>query len=190
MGDTIHFDRKCIPAADYVVLEVINRNDKMEMDGILLAQSNYSNDRLGHYKVLEVGSNAAKEYGLKPGDFVVADRLAQTYRTEPVAIMKYVNVIALTDKDATTFSPLKDMVFVQDDANTTQDVDGILVANYNKALKIGKIVAMNVPDRDVPFKKGDKVMLVKGGDSFTVGSEHVFIYKWDMICAVVTEKSV
>ena len=188
MGDTIHFDRKCIPTADYVVLEVVNRNDSMEMDGILLAQSNYSNERLGHYKVLEVGENAAREYGLVPGDFVVADRLAQTYKTEPVAIMKYVNIIAKTDKDASTFSPLKNMVFVKDFAESTQDVGGILVANYNKSLKIGEVVSMNVdPSLNVPYKKGDKVMLVRGGDSFTVGTDHVFIYKYDMICAVVKD---
>ena len=141
----IHFDRKCVPTADYVVLEVINRNDSMEMDGILLAQSNYSNERLGHYKVLEVGENAAREYGLVPGDFVVADRLAQTYKTEPVAIMKYVNIIAKTDKDASTFSPLKNMVFVKDFAESTQDVGGILVANYNKSLNERR----SVPQRPV-----------------------------------------
>ena len=188
MQDTIHFDRKCVPAPEYVVLEVLNRNDRMEMDGILLAQSNYSNDRLGHYRVLAVGSVAEKEYGLKEGDFVVADRLAQVYRTEPIAVMKYVNVIARTDSDAKQFSPLKNMVFVKDEANTTQDVGGILVGNYNKMLKIGEVVALNIdPEVEVPFKKGDKVMLVKGGDSFTVGSEHVYIYKHDMICCKVEE---
>jgi len=189
MAATIQFDKKCTPAPEYVVLKVLNRNDEFNAGGILLAESCYSNDRVGFYQVEEVGSKAYEEYGLVKGDYVVADRLAQCYPTSPVAVMKYVNIIAKTNKDNSTFSPLKNMVFVQDDAETTQNVDGVLINNYNKSLHIGKVVAMNISeDITVPYKVGDNVMLSKGGDSFQVGDEHVFIYKHDTIVAKVEDK--
>lgn len=189
MSATIEFDKKCTPAPEYVVLRVLNRNDDFNVGGILLSESCYANDRVAFYQVEDVGSKAFEEYGLVKGDYVVADRLAQCYQTAPIAVMKYVNVIAKTDKDNKTFSPLKNMVFVQDDADTTQNVGGVLINNYNKTLKIGKVVAMNIsPDISVPYKVGDSVMLSKGGDSFQIGEHHVFIYKHDMIVCKVEER--
>lgn len=186
MSDTIMFDRKCVPAADYVVLRVLDRGDDLNVGGIYLTKSEFANDRLGFYKVEAVGKNAAAEYGLEIGDYVVADRLAQVCKTEPVAVMKYVNVIAKTNETNDKFFPLKNMVFVQDGDDSVDDVGGILVTNYSKKLRTGKIVSMNISDGvDVPYKVGDEVMLVKGGDSFQIGSEHVWIYKHDMIACVV-----
>ena len=186
MSDTLKFDRKCVPAADYVVMRTLDRGDDLDMGGIYLTKSEFANDRLGFYRVEAVGKNAAKEYGLKEGDYVVADRLAQVCKTEPVAVMKYVNVIARTNETNDKFSPLRNMVFVQDKDDSVEDVGGILVTNYSKQLRMGKIVSMNLdPNIEVPYKVGDEVMLVKGGDSFQVGSEHVWIYKHDMIACVV-----
>jgi len=186
---TIHFDKKCIPASEYVVLRVIDRNDNMALGGILISEGSYSNDRLGFYRVEEVGEKAAEEYGLKKGDYVLADRLAQVYKTSPIAVMKYVNVIVRTNADNTQYSPLKNMVFVKDEKNTTQNVGGILVNNYSAQVRVGEVVAMNIDDSvRVPFKVGDRVMLSKGGDSFQIGTEHVFIYKHDMIVCVVKDK--
>lgn len=190
MSDTVKFDRKCIPASDYVVLRVLDRGDKLDMGGILLTKSEFANDRLGFYKVESVGKNAEKEYGLEPGEYVVADRLAQVCKTEPVAVMKYVNVIAKTNDKRNKFFPLRNMVFVRDEDEQVENVGGILVSKYNKQLRLGTIVSMNVEDGiDVPYKVGDKVMLVKGGDSFQVGSEHLYIYKHDMIACVVEEEN-
>jgi co-chaperonin GroES (HSP10) len=186
---TIHFDRKCVPASEYVVLRVIDRNDSMCLGGILVAEGAYSNNRLGFYQVEEVGEKAAEEYGLKRGDYVLADRLAQVYKTAPISVMKYINVIARTNADNTQYSPLKNMVFVKDEKNSTQNVGGILVSNYSAQVKVGEVVAMNIDDSiRIPFKKGDKVMLSKGGDSFQIGTEHVYIYKYDMIVCVVKEE--
>lgn len=186
---TIHFDKKCIPASEYVVLRVIDRNDNMALGGILISEGSYSNDRLGFYRVEEVGEKAAEEYGLKKGDYVLADRLAQVYKTSPIAVMKYVNVIVRTNADNTQYFPLKNMVFVKDEKNTTQNVGGILVNNYSAQVRVGEVVAMNIDDSvRVPFKVGDRVMLSKGGDSFQIGTEHVFIYKHDMIVCVVKDK--
>lgn len=189
MCDTIEFNRKCVPAPDYVVLEVIDRNDRFKVGGLSMPTTAFANERVGFYRVISVGKNAAEEYGLKEGDYVVADRLAQCYKTRPVAVMKYTNVIARTDSENGTFSPLRNMVFVKDDPHQTKDVGGFLVTNYSKQLNIGEVVAMNVDEGvEVPFKKGDKVMLTKGGDSFSIGTEHIFIYRYDaIVCKVLDD---
>lgn len=188
MSDTIEFNKKCVPAPEYVVLDVIDRNDKFQIGGLLLPTTTFSNERVGFYRIRELGKTAAEEYGLKVGDYVVADRLAQCYKTRPVAVMKYTNIIARTDSENKTFSPLRNMVFVQDDPHVATNVGGILVNNYKKQLNIGKVVAMNVDsDVEVPFKVGDDVMLCKGGDVFQIGTLRVFIYRYDMIVCKVED---
>jgi len=188
MSDTVKFDKKCVPASDYVVLKTLDRGDDLNLGGIYLTKSEFANDRLGFYRVEAVGKNSAKEYGIEPGEYVVADRLAQVCKTEPVAVMKYINVIAKTNEANDRFYPLRNMVFVRDDDGKVDEVGGILVQNYSKQLRLGTIVSMNIDkDIDVPYKVGDKVMLVKGGDSFQVGSEHLYIYKHDMIACVVED---
>ena len=187
----IQFDKECVPTSEYVVLQIINRNDEIKLDQIYLPGNARANDRLGHYKVLAVGDKAASEYGLIPGDYVVADRLAQTYQTAPVAVMKYVNVIAKTNEANNQFEPLKNMVFVKDQIEETTKVGEIYIQNYNKKINIGTIVSMNIdPSITVPYQKGDKVMLSKGGDSFQIGNQHVFIYKYDMIACKVLDNSI
>ena len=171
-----------------MVLRVLDGGDRLDAGGILLTKSEFANDRLGFYRVESVGKNAAREYGLVPGDYVVADRLAQVCKTEPVAVMKYVNVIAKTNETNDRFYPLRNMVFVRDDDGKVEDIGGILVSKYSKQLRLGTVVSMNTEDGiEVPYKVGDKVMLVKGGDSFQVGSEHLYIYKHDMIACVVED---
>lgn len=189
---TINFNKKCIPSPEYVVLKVIDRQDTLKVGEVLLPNESYSNSRVGFYQVLAVGSTAAEYYGLKEGDYVVADRLAQCYKTKPIAVMKFTNVIAKTDAENKTFSPLKNMVFVKDNPNRTTNVGGFLVSNYDKQLNIGVVVSMNLDDDiEVPYKVGDHVMIAKGGDSFTIGTEHIFIYKHDMIvCRVDIDEEV
>jgi len=186
MADTIEFNKKCVPASEYVVLKVIDRNDNFKVGDLLMPSTAFSNERVGFYQILDAGKTAADEYGIKAGDYVVADRLAQCYKTKPVAVMKYTNIIAKTDSENKTFSPLRNMVFVKDDPNPVTDVGGFLVTNYKKQLNIGKVVSMNVDDDiDVPFKVGDDVMLSKVGDSFQIGMEHIFIYRYDnIVCKV------
>jgi len=186
MANTIEFNKKCIPSPEYVVLRLKDRGDNLNMGGILIANSEYSNERLAHALVLDVGTRAREEYGLETGDWVMFDRLASAYQTSPIAVTKYVNVICKTNEDKSQFSPLKNMVFVEDEANTTQNVGGVLINNYKKKLNIGKIVAMNV-DHEVPYETGDSVMISKGGDSLQLGDKHIFIYKHDMIVCKVEE---
>ena len=191
MSATIEFNRKCIPASEYVVVRIFSRNESMKLGNILLPDSYRDNDRLAFCQVLEVGKKAHEEYGLEKNDYVCIDRLATAYQTAPIAVTKYVNVICKSNEDNTKFSPLKNMVFVRDEVDKTQNIGGLLITNYDKKLNIGEVVAMNVEDtNDVPYKVGDKVMLSKGGDSLTLGTEHVIIYKKDMIvCKVIEEES-
>lgn len=187
-SNTIEFSKKCIPASDYVVVEIINRNDKFKVGNVLIAHSAFSNERVAFAKVVEVGNHAAEEYGLAKDDYVVLDRLATVAQTAPIALIRYENIIARTNEDNTKFSPLKGMVFVKDDRNEISNVNGVLL-NYNKKLNIGKVVSMNIPEGvEVPFAVGDDVLLSKGGDSFSIGSEHVYIYKYDMICCKVVNE--
>lgn len=187
MASTITFNKKCIPAPEYVVLRIKDRGDNIEIGGILISNSEYSNDRLAHAQVVAVGSKAKEEYGLKEGDWVMYDRLASAYQTHPIAVTKFFNVICKTNETKSQFSPLKNMVFVKDEVNTTQNLDGVLLNNYKKKLNIGKIVAMNV-DEEVPYKVDDDVMISKGGDSLKLGEHHIFIYKKDMIVCRVEEE--
>ena len=190
MSDTIEFNEKCIPAAEYVILKVIDRNDTFDVGGLLMPSTAFSNERVGFYQIVDLGKTAAEEYDLKKGDYVVADRLAQCYKTKPIAVMKYTNILAKTDDQNKTFSPLRNMVFVKDDPHRATDVGGILVNSYNKQLNIGEVVAMNVDkDIEVPFKVGDNVMISKGGDTFQIGTLHIFIYRYDMIVCKVENKN-
>lgn len=187
-SNLIHFDKKCIPTDEYVVLEMMRKDNIKTTSGIILPDTAYANERLGFYKVIEVGKTAFEEYGLKSGDYVVGDRLASTMQSYPITLMKYYNIIAKTNETNTTFSPLKNMVFVRDERNDVTQMGSLYVKNYKKRMNIGEIVAMNISDDiTVPYKKGDMVLISKGGDSFQVGTEHVFIYKHDMICAKVCE---
>ena len=97
---------------------------------------------------------------------MLADRLASFAHTEPVAVMKYDNIICKTDKDRTDFWPLRNRVFVLHDKHEDfTEVGGVYVAKYDGKLNTGTVMKINVDeDKNLPFEVGDKVMLVKGGD--------------------------
>ena len=61
MANTIEFNKKCIPATDYVVLRVINRNEEMRLGNVYVASGEFSNERVAYGEVLEVGKNAENE---------------------------------------------------------------------------------------------------------------------------------
>lgn len=183
MSDTLKFDKKCIPCPYYVSVDVINRNDHMEIGDILVPNSSYANDRVAFYRIDEISKEAEEYSGLHKGDYCVGDRLAQVCKTEPRAVIKITNIIAKTNEDNSKFYPMRNMVFVKDDTGKKTDLGGLIV---EKKINTGKIVSMNLDeDIKVPYDVGDEVLLVKGGDSFQIGGEHVFIYKWDMIACKV-----
>lgn len=153
MANTIEFNKKCTPASEYVVLRVIERNDIVQMGHILIAESEFANEKLAFGQIVDIGKKASEEYALQKGDYVIYDRLATAHQTAPIAVTKYVNIIAKTDATNTEFFPLRNMVFVQDDTETVQMVGKVLVDNYNKKLRLGKVVAMNIDtDIEVPLQ--------------------------------------
>lgn len=186
----IKFDKKVKCGAEFVALRIINKCDNLKIGDIYVPQTSGSNERLGFYLVEDVGTKAAEEYGLRVGDFVLADRLSSFGHTEPIAIMRYNNVICKTDQYQSTFSPLRNMLFVQPtNAEEITNVDGVFVPHYAEKLNTGTIVACNFDkDLNLPFSVGDEVMLVKGGDHIMLGNNDFFIYKHDMlICKFVKE---
>lgn len=176
------FDKKVKCGAEYVALRVIENGSQIDTGGIVLTESAYQNNKLGFYQIEDVGETAAKEYGLKVGDYVLADRLSIFYKSEPIGIIKYVNIIVKTNKDRTEWYPLKNMCFVEKVPETVKNEGGIYLRNDSEALQIGKITAKNMSDDVVfPFEVGDKVLLVKGADAIQIGQGITFIYKHDMI---------
>lgn len=183
----IHFNEKVKCGADYVALRVIENGSKIESDGILISESGFSNSKLGFYQIEDIGETGKKEYGLKVGDYVLADRLSIFYKSEPIGIIKYNNIIVKTNESKTEFFPLKNMCFIKKSIKKTSEKDGILVVNNNTELQIGEITAKNMVDVEFPFDVGDKVLLTKGADVIQLGSSEVFIYKHDMILCQILD---
>ena len=183
---TIEFDKKVEAVADHVAIRIIENADKMEIDGILISSQDAENDKLAFGVIESVGTIAAKEYGIKVGDYCWFDRLSTYYHTKPVCITKYNNIIYLVDKDGKNPKPLRNMVFVRPNVKKIEEVGGILVSDYAKKIRSGVITAMNLdPDISVPYKVGDEVMLSRGPDSVKIGDTELLIYKWDMILAKI-----
>jgi len=185
MAET-HFDKKVRCGAEYVALRVIENGSKINSGGIVLSESSYSNSKLGFYQIEDVGETASREYGLKVGDYVLADRLSIFYKSEPVGIIKYNNIIVKTNKDRSEWYPLKNMCFVEKTKDPVANNGGIYLQNNSDSLQIGRITAKNMSDDVVfPFEVGDKVLLVKGADTIQIGQSQIFIYKHDMVlCSI------
>ena len=178
----IPFDKKVKCGAEFVALRVISDGKIINFENIQLAESANSNEKLGFYIVEDVGETAAKEYGLKVGDYVLADRLSTFYKTEPVCLMEYKNIVVKTNKDRSRYFPIKNSVFVVPDKDENED-SGFFVPSK---LKFGKIVAMNIADDVVfPFSIGDRVLLVKDADYISVGTKELYIYRpQSLICKI------
>ena len=184
----IQFDKKVKCGPEFVALRILDKCDKIEFGGIYLPQTTATNMRLGFYVIEDIGSKASEETGLSVGDYVLADRLSSFAHTEPVCLMKYNNIICLTNKDRSKYMPLRNQVFVEHDKKEdVSNVGGVYVQNYTAKLNTGTIISINADDdAALPFEVGDKVMLVKGGDQIDLGDTTFTIYKPDMlICKFV-----
>ena len=187
---TIQFDKKLKCGSDYVAVTVIDVQNETKVGNVYLPDSYMSNGRLAHCKVEDVGKNAKDKLGIAPGDYVMIDRLSTFAWTAPSAALKYDSVICKTNEGKTEFFPLKDTMFVEpDDKSSTTEVNGVLVVNYEKRLKLGTIVKTGFEaDDEYPFHIGDKVMLVNGGDFIDTGDAKIHIFKKDMIVCTVEDK--
>ena len=187
---TIKLDKKLKCGNDFVAVEVIDVQNVMQVGNIVLPDSYVSNGRLAFCKVTDVGCNAKDKLGIEVGDYVMIDRLATFAWTAPAAVLKYDSVICKTNADKTDYFPLKDTLFVEPDKkDDATNVNGVFVVNYEKRLNLGTIKKIGFEKSDeYPFKVGDKVMLVKGGDLLDMGNVKIHIFKKDMIVCTVEEK--
>ena len=184
----INFDAKVECGPEYVALRELDHKNEIKVGNLVLSNHSMANEKLAKYKVESVGSVAAKEYGLKIGDYVLADKCASFYHSYPVSLFKYNNVIAKANEDFSEFKPVKNTIFVAEDE--FNKVYGNFMVNANSDhIRTGTIVDMNISEddfNDYPFKVGDHVMLVKGGDVISMNGKHMFIFKPDMlICKIV-----
>lgn len=186
---TIHFDKKLTCGSDFVAVRIIDMCDTLKAGNIWLPDVYEANGRLAHCQVLDIGQNAHDKTGVNVGDYVMIDRLATFAWTEPVAALKYDSVIVLSNKDRTDFYPLKDAMFVEpDNHDQITKVGGVYVSNYEGRMNSGVIRKINFEHTDAyPFSVGDRVMLIKGGDSVTLGDRQYYIYKKDMIVCVIED---
>src|SRR5574344_2705330 len=115
MLNIIKFDKKVECATKYVAVRIIDNCDELKVGSIYLPSTASANDRLAHAVVESVGPEAADKYGLAVGDHVMIDRLSTFYRTYPVAMLAYNNVIVKTNEAGSEYFPLKGMLFVEPD---------------------------------------------------------------------------
>ena len=187
---TIKFDKKLKCGKDFVAVRVIDVQNEMKVGNVYLPDSFASNGRLAHCQVEDIGVGAREKLGVEAGDYVMVDRLATFAWTAPTAALKYDSVICKTNEDKSDYFPLKDTLFVEPDHKDSMvEVNGILVANYDKRLNLGTITKVGFEKSDeYPFGVGDKVMLVKGGDLLDTGDVKIHIFKKDMIVCTVEDK--
>lgn len=180
---TVFFDEKCIPNNDYVVIRIIDNAELLKAGNIILSETAFENSKLAFGRIEAVGKNAAKEYLLKPGQYCLFDRLSTFYHTEPICVVKYNNVIVLTNHNRSEYYPVGGTIFVDETKKTYQDKKGVFVcATAEDQIHTGKIVQMNLREEDdFPFSIGDEVMLTKGADHVKMGTKTLFIYKPESI---------
>ena len=187
--DIIKFDEKVQCGPEFVALRLLDNCDDLKVGNIWLPQTAGANERLARCVIEDCGSKAAEEYGIKAGDYVMIDRLSTFAHTAPVCLVKYNNVICLTDENGESFKPLKGMLFVEpDQKDSVTNVGGVYVQDYDEKLNTGTVTASAVDDAGYPFAVGDKVLVVKGGDQMVVGDKTVHIYKKDMLICKILEK--
>lgn len=186
---TIEFDKKLTCGPEFVAVRILENCEELKIGSIWLPQSAEANSRLAFAIIENVGSKAAEEYNIKVGDYVMFDRLSTFAHTAPVAVMRYNNVICLTNKDRSEFFPLKNMLFVEmDEKEDITKVNNIYVKGYADKLHTGTILKMNCEESlNLPFAEGDKIMLTKGADVVTIGEHTIRIYKHDMIVAKIED---
>ena len=186
---TIHFDEKCVPNYDYVVIRIIDNAQLLKAGNIILSDDAFSNEKLAFGKIEAVGKNAAKEYKLEVGQYCLFDRLATFYHTAPVCIVKYNNVIVLTNETRTEYYPVGGTLFVDETKDEYEEKKGVFVCTTAEdQIHFGKITQMNLKDEDdFPFAIGDKVMLTKGADNVKLGNRKLFIYKPESVLVKINE---
>ena len=179
------FDKKLrIVSKDKVALRAFEVCVERIVGGIFMLEKYDINTRMNKYEMTDIGTNAAKQTGLKVGDIVCADQLARYYDTFPVSVIKYDSIIFKTDKDETFIEPLKGMVFVSMDKLEEDVQGGVLV--LTDLLPVGTITHINVDGINMcDLKVGDKVLLSNDCDNVIYRGKKILIYKYENILATV-----
>lgn len=162
----------------WVRLKTIQIYDENTSNGLYIPTKFRANDKLGKYEVVSVGNIAAKEYGLKPGMIVYADRLACLNWREEYPIIKYESIIFEERNDH--FYPFRGQMIVEqiDDKSYQQNkINGMLVP-YSKIVPKGRVLVTN---GTTDAKPGDIVLLVRGADIISSNGKTFFIYKDNML---------
>lgn len=191
----VEFDKKVLCGPSYVALREVQKNTthNLNVGGIVLADTSLANEKLGHYIIEDIGEIAAYEFDLKVGDYVLADKLASFYHSQPVCLMTYNNIILKTNHDRTEIHPVKNKIIVEEDKSEIVNTGGIYLQTNPDKLRFGKIIEMNVvpdptsPVKDYPFKEGDHVMLVRKGDMVSIGNKTYWIFDPDQIICKLLE---
>ena len=124
----IEFDKKVECGAEFVALRILDNCDQLKSGNIWLPDTAGANNRLAFCRIENCGAKASEEYGIKAGDYVMIDRLSTFAHTAPVCLVKYNNVICLTDEKNQEYRPLRNMLFVEpDEKDGVTKVGGIYV---------------------------------------------------------------
>lgn len=187
--ETIEFNKKMKCGADFVAVTVLDTQEDLKIGNVYLPDSVGANGRLAHCRVDDVGTTAAEKLGIKPGDYILIDRLATFAWTAPKAALKYDSVICLSNEKKTECFPLKDCMFIEPDAHESiTDVGGFYVKDYDRRLNTGTVVKTNFEKTAAfPFEPGQKVMLVKRGDAIEFGERMYHSISKDMVVCTVED---
>ena len=198
-GSTTFFDEKVVCNSEFVSLRSCAnpKDNTFKNSGIYFTDNDFVNSKLGLYVVENLGEKAKEETGLEIGDYVLADKLAIFYKSYPVGILRYDNIIVKTNADKSEFYPMKDKVFVKVggnvskiEQNESEDdyVDFVIPQHLDKnSPKTGFVTAFNVKNKDnFKLAVGDEVLLSRLADAVELPSgDTILIYNYpDILCKI------
>ena len=161
----IHFDAKLVPAPEMVVLRELEKAN-VSKGGFYLSDDALKNARSGFCVVEAVGSVAFDKTKLKRGDYVYADRLASYYHTEPIMVMKWDNILLLTDENKSNLSTMPGWVLM---TMAKEESAFVLATEDASSVRHGIVKSINYGDTKIencPFSAGDDVLITRQCDIY------------------------
>ena len=177
----IELDCKLSPAPEMVVLREVFESSA-STGGFVLSEGALGNSRTGFFKVEAVGKTAFEKTALKAGDFVYADRLASHYHTVPVCVMKWDNVLLISDERRESLKSMPGWALIVEE----KEPDTGFVVMENDRIRHGRIKSVNPPadGAEFPFGEGDDVMITRNCDIFDgFGKDRLIAMKLENIVA-------
>ena len=177
-----------IVGKDKVALHADQIRTERIQGGIFLLEKYDINCRTNKYQITDLGSRAKEETGLQVGDYVCADQLARFYDTFPVSVIKFDSIIfKFKDKDSDEIEPLNGMVFVKPDKPKEEDIGGFI--KLTDLLPVGTITHINATGiKGCDLKIVENVLLTNNGDNVYYKGQQMFIYKINVLDAIIEEE--